>query len=104
MKNMRQQEGKGPDKSITDKLAAAHQVLTTLGMMDGTTLSHQAMLLRGEQPQPRPRVGAMAAEDNMDDDDHGPAPGPKSLSSVELAHTPGMFPNILIVITFETTH
>ncbi|KAH9960362.1 hypothetical protein BGW80DRAFT_1438862 [Lactifluus volemus] len=71
-----------------DKLAAAHQVLTTLGMMDGTTSSHQAMLLRGEQPQPRPRVGAMAAEDNMDDDDHGPAPGPKSLSSVELAHTP----------------
>jgi hypothetical protein len=80
-----------------DKLAAAHQVLTTLGMMDGTTSSHQAILLRGEQPQRRPGV-AMATGDNMDNDDHGPVPGPKSLSSVELAHTPGMFPNILAMM------
>jgi hypothetical protein len=69
-----------------DKLLAARQVFTRLGMMDGTTSSHQAMLLRGEQPLPRAPI---AADDN---DDYGPVQGPKSLSSVELAHTPGASP------------
>ena len=69
-----------------DKLQAAHKVFTRLGMMDGTTSSYQAMILRGEQPQPR---APMDADNNMDNDNYGPVQGPKSLSSVELASTPG---------------
>jgi hypothetical protein len=60
---------------------------TELGMMNGTTASYTAMILRGEQPQPR----VVAAVDEDDDNDNGPVSGPKSLSSVELAHTAGMF-------------
>jgi len=56
-----------------------------LGMMDGTTSSYTEMILRGEQPQPRAAVGD--ADD--EDDDNGPEPGPKALSSIELAHSPG---------------
>jgi hypothetical protein len=70
-----------------DKLAAARLTYTELGMMDGTTASYTAMILRGEQPQPR----AAAAANEDDDDDNGPVAGPKSLSSVELAHTAGRF-------------
>ncbi|KAH9963354.1 hypothetical protein BGW80DRAFT_1438604 [Lactifluus volemus] len=69
-----------------DKLLATHQVFTRLGIMDGTTLSYQAMLLRGEQPEPRMQT-PMLSDNNMDNDDYGPVPGPKSLSSTELAHT-----------------
>jgi hypothetical protein len=72
-----------------DKLLAACQVFTRLGMMDGTTSSYQDMLLRGGQPQPRAPMGT---DNNMDNDDNGPAQGPKSLSSIELAHTPGALP------------
>ena len=64
-----------------DKLAAACCAHTELGMMDGTTTSYAAMILRGEQPQPR----VPAAVDEDEDDDNGPVSGPKSLSSVELA-------------------
>jgi hypothetical protein len=70
-----------------DKLAAARRAHTELGMMDGTTASYAAMILRGEQPQPR----VPAAVDEDEDDDNGPVSGPKSLSSVELARFVGMF-------------
>ena len=60
---------------------------TELGMMDGMTTSYTAMILRGEQPQPR----VPAAVDEDEDDDNGPVLGPKSLSSVELAQTAGTF-------------
>ncbi|KAH9994306.1 hypothetical protein BJV74DRAFT_877659 [Russula compacta] len=66
-----------------DKLAAARRAHTELGMMHGTTTSYTAMILRGEQPQPR----VPAAVDEDEDDDNGPVSGPKSLSSVELART-----------------
>ena len=56
-------------------------------MMDGATASYTAIILRGEQPQPW--VVAAVSED--DNDDNGPVSGLKSLSSVELAHTTGMF-------------
>jgi hypothetical protein len=72
-----------------DKLLAVRQVFTRLGMMDGTTSTYQAMLLRGETPQPR---APMNTDNNADNDDYGPAQGPKSLSSVELAQTPGTSP------------
>ncbi|KAH9978484.1 hypothetical protein BJV77DRAFT_1062733 [Russula vinacea] len=51
-----------------------------VGMMEGTTSSYTAMILRGELPQP------MASNDNNDnDDDMGPVHGPRTLSSVELS-------------------
>jgi len=73
--------------SRMDKLSSASRAHTELGMMDGTTSSYTEMILRGEQPQ----VRATAEDaDNDEDDDNGPEPGPKALSSIELAHSPGM--------------
>ena len=54
-----------------------------LSMMDGTMLSYTEMSLRGEQPQVQ---AAMVDAD----DDNGLEPGPKALSSIELAHSSGM--------------
>jgi hypothetical protein len=72
--------------SRLDKLAAARNVFAEHGMMAGTTASYTAMVQEGGQPIPRARVEA----DNADeDDDSGPAAGPKALSSVELARMPG---------------
>lgn len=53
-----------------DKLASIKSAIAQHGMMDGTTI-----------------------EDNDADenDDHGPAPGPKALATVELAQTLGFF-------------
>ena len=56
-------------------------------MMDGTTSSYTEMILRGEQPQARVAAGDA---DNDKDDDNSPEPGLKALSSIELAHSPGM--------------
>jgi hypothetical protein len=74
--------------SRMEKLAAAQGLFTRLGMMDGTTAEYTAMILSGGQPQPRALPPAEA--DDGEDEDNGPAPGPKSLSSIELARTPGM--------------
>jgi hypothetical protein len=73
--------------SRLEKLSSASRVFSQIGMMDGTTSSYTAMILRGELPQPK-------ALDNDDDDndDVGPVNGPRCLSSVELACTPGLFP------------
>lgn len=79
--------------SRLDKLTAAKSAFTQLGMMDGTMAEYTVIILSGEQPQPR---AVPAAEDNKVDD-HGPALGPKSLSSIELARAPGMLP----CITYE---
>lgn len=73
--------------SRLDKLGAALRAHAELGMMDGTTSSYTAMIQRGERPQPRTGL----AHRGDDDNDNGPEPGPKSLSSVELVRTPGMF-------------
>jgi hypothetical protein len=56
-------------------------------MVDGTTASYTAMICDGGQPQPR---AGFQVGDADEDDDNGPATGPKALSSVELAHLPGM--------------
>ncbi|KAJ6613995.1 hypothetical protein B0H10DRAFT_2165190 [Mycena sp. CBHHK59/15] len=67
-----------------DRLAALRSIFTGQGMMQGTTSSYAAMTLHGELPHP-----PEPAEDNNDDnDDGGDAPGPKSLSSIQLACMP----------------
>jgi hypothetical protein len=70
-----------------DKLAAIRGVFTELGMMEGTTASYTAMILRGEEPQLRASVALVDDED----DDNSQDPGPKALSSIELARTAGMW-------------
>ena len=67
--------------SRMDKMAFARRVFTGQGMMAGTTSSYTAMILRGEQPS------VMEAADT-EDNDMGPASGPKVLCSVQLACTP----------------
>ncbi|KAJ7441973.1 hypothetical protein B0H11DRAFT_2348854 [Mycena galericulata] len=66
-----------------DRLAALRGIFTTQGMMQGSTSSYALQTIRGELPQP-----PAAAEEVVDDDDGGDTPGPKSLSSIELASTP----------------
>jgi hypothetical protein len=80
--------------SRMDKLAAAWQEFRKLGMMDGTMAGYTAMILGGGQPQPRD-----SAPESIDDedDDNGPALGPKSLSSIELARMPRKSRFILFV-------
>jgi hypothetical protein len=78
-----------------DKLSSASRAHTELGMMDGTTSSYTEMILRGEQPQAR----AAGDVDDDEDDDNGPEPGPKALSSIELAHSPG---TSFICISFDS--
>lgn len=72
-----------------DKLGAARSAFMELGMMEGTTLSYAAKMLRGEAPQPKMVVDAT---DNEEEDDHGPVHGLKAFSSVELASKPGIYP------------
>ena len=68
----------------SDKLTAARSRFAERGMMQGTTLSYTAMLLRGEEPQP------FAITVDPGRDDHGAVSGPKVMSSVSLAATAGM--------------
>ena len=75
--------------SQLDKLVAACHVFTKYGMMEGSTSSYTAMVLRGEQPQPLVDPSEDDDQDNKDYD-LGPVSGPKVLSSIELAKTPGM--------------
>jgi hypothetical protein len=72
--------------SRLDKLAAARRSFAQLGMMDGTTASYTAMIHEGGLPRPR---AAFEIGGGDEDNDNGPAPGPKTLSSVELARLPG---------------
>ena len=67
--------------SRMDKMAFARRLFTEQGMMAGTTSSYTAMILRGEQPS------AIEVAD-MEDDDMGPASGPKVQRSIQLACTP----------------
>ncbi|KAI0000685.1 hypothetical protein BJV74DRAFT_876935 [Russula compacta] len=75
-----------------DKLAVAWRAFEELGMIDGTTASYTAMIQAGGVPQPRAVIEA--ANDDNDDNDNGPSPGPKTLSTVELARLPG-YPNTI---------
>ena len=80
-----------------DKLAAARRAFMELGMMDGTAASYTAMICAGREPQPRVTVESNADED----DDHGPAAGPKTLSTVELAQLPGALLFAIISLTLS---
>ena len=66
-----------------DKMAFAQRAFARQGMMAGTTSAYMAMTLRGEQP-------AVHETPNNEDNDIGPASGPKVLSSIHLATTRGM--------------
>jgi hypothetical protein len=74
--------------SRLDKLAAARHVFTKLGMMEGSTSSYMAMVLRGEHPQP---LLDPAEDHDHDNEEHelGPVSGPRVLSSIDLAKIPG---------------
>jgi hypothetical protein len=76
--------------SRLDKMAATCRVFTKRGMMEGSTSSYTAMVLRGKQPQP-PANSTEDQNDDNEDHDIGPVSGPKVLSSIELAKTPGEF-------------
>ena len=67
-----------------DKLAALRRMFTELGMMEGTTSAYMEMILLGGRPQPK-----AAATFTDEDNGSGPDPGPKSLSSIQLAHVAG---------------
>lgn len=67
--------------SRMDKMAFAYRDFAERGMMAGTTSSYTAMILRGKQP-------SVIEDANMEDDDMGPASGPKVLCSVQLACSP----------------
>jgi hypothetical protein len=71
--------------SRLDKLAATCRAFTKDGMMEGSTSSYTALVLQGELPPPP----ADLTHDHDDDEDLGPVSGPKVLSSIELAKTPG---------------
>ncbi|KAJ7234817.1 hypothetical protein C8J57DRAFT_1574522, partial [Mycena rebaudengoi] len=66
-----------------DKMAASFRAFWARGMLVGTTSSYTAMVLDGGQPQ----VIAAAAIAGDDEDGDTAVPGPKSLSSIELAAT-----------------
>ncbi|KAJ7221252.1 hypothetical protein GGX14DRAFT_669179 [Mycena pura] len=68
-----------------DRIAALRSIFTSQGMMVGSTASYAARTMRGDLPEPLQPVHADADDD---DDDGGDSPGPKSLSSMELARTP----------------
>jgi hypothetical protein len=70
-----------------DKLTAARRAFTELGMMVGTAATYTAMIQAGGAPHPRATIESTAG----DDDDNGPAAGPKMLSTVELARLPDVF-------------
>jgi hypothetical protein len=76
--------------SRLDKLMAARRVFTKHGMMEGSASSYTAMALRGEQPQPLVDPTEDNDQDNDEVHDLGPVSGPKVLSSIELAKTPGV--------------
>jgi hypothetical protein len=84
--------------SRLDKLAAARCVFTKHGMMEGSTSFYTAMVLRGEQPQPL----LDPTDDDQDNEDHdlGPVSGPKVLSSIELAKTPGVSRSMVFNLTY----
>jgi hypothetical protein len=73
-----------------DKLSLAGCIFLQIGMMEGSASSYMAMILRGEVPQPK-------ASDDNEDDDAGPVPGPKSLSSIELPRNAGVLLDVTLL-------
>jgi hypothetical protein len=71
-----------------EKLSSAKRAFSKLGMMQGSTSSYTTMILEGKEPEPPPPV-QRGGSNGFNADERGPVPGPKTLSSVELAHTAG---------------
>lgn len=63
-------------------------------MLAGSASSYEAMVLRGEEPQPPELV-----DDDDEDDDGGEISGPRSLTSVELARTHHALPHLANYMT-----
>ena len=72
--------------SREDKLHVARRDFTEQGMMDGSTSSYTVMIQAGGTPTIRV---CETEEELHDDEDLGPASGPKVLSSIELAKRTG---------------
>ena len=72
--------------SWEDKLHVAHHDFTEQGMMDGSTSSYMVMIQAGGTPT----IHVCETEEELhDDEDLGPASGPKVLSSIELVKRTG---------------
>lgn len=71
-----------------DKMEAARRDFTKRGMMEGDSVSYTEMMLGGGHPIPLEDAVEDEAE-IVDDSDLGPSEGPKVLSSIRLAVTPG---------------
>ncbi|KAJ7263092.1 hypothetical protein C8J57DRAFT_1019271, partial [Mycena rebaudengoi] len=84
-----------------DKMAASFRAFWARGMLVGTASSYTAMVLNGGQPQ---IIAAAAIAGDDDDDQDTAVPGPKSLSSIELAVTPQRgYPHELLALAVHIT-
>jgi hypothetical protein len=81
-----------------DKLAALHRVFAKQGMMTGSTSTYMAKMVAGEELE----ENSPSDNDEEDEarDDSGAEPGPKALSSVELAVSPGKWFNLVALGQF----
>lgn len=70
-----------------DKMAAIRRSFHQRGMLRGTTTSYTEEILAGGEIEAP--MGEATEED--DEDEIGPDPGPKSLSSITLAVRPRMY-------------
>jgi len=84
--------------SRLDKLTAAWRAFAELGMMDGTAATYTAMIQAGGEPRPQ-----AAIDGNDEEEDNGPATGPKTLAVVELARLSGAA-FFFCVVQFIYTH
>lgn len=85
-------------QSITrlDKLKAMRSRIAERNMMVGSTYTYVSGIMAGEIPEEAPE----ADEEDLDDDsDLGPASGPRTMSSVHLARTPGASYSSFVVYT-----
>jgi len=84
--------------SRLDKLTAARRAFAELGMMDGTAATYTAMIQAGGEPWPQ-----AAIDGNDEEEDNGPAAGPKTFAVVELARLSGAA-FFFCVVQFIYTH
>jgi hypothetical protein len=80
-----------------DKLAALRCVFRKQGMMAGTTSTYMAKMVAGEELEDD---STSDDEEGGDGDDSGAEPGPKVLSSVKLAVSPGKRSNLVALGQF----
>lgn len=86
-------------QSITrlDKLKAMRYRISGRNMMVGSTYTYVSGMIAGEIPEEAPE----AVEEDVDDDsDLGPVSGPRTMSSVHLARTAGVYTIFFYHITY----